>query len=351
MREHDTPLETAAELLLLLQAYTHVTGDILPATELAERLERLAAYLLWTDREGNGFASTGVPDTTEEGGAPIQIARKRTYPAMIRLAALRAAGGLLEKVGWHEEARRFEQAAEDGARDVDRQAWLDDHYATSADRSAVGIVDARTGDALAFEDMPGWDAYSILTGDGMLLPAMIGQPLLLDRQRLAADIYNAMRECVTPYGCSRNSAEPSWVSIGQNLWRDLLGQYLGMDWPPFLSQRYWDLQVVGNTHDQTRGFVDSYITDDRGFSPRGAVTIGYLLAQPRLVIDRLAPGGERISVEPVKTTPQRWPLFALADWRAGKIPICVVDLNGRVSIEGETDPIIIRGSGEAQVIG
>ncbi|NJL30768.1 MAG: hypothetical protein HC898_03580 [Phycisphaerales bacterium] len=34
----------------------------------------------------------------------------------------------------------------------------------------------------------------------------------------------------------------------------------------------------------------------------------------------------------------------LADWKAGKIPICVVDRQGKVTIEGQIDPIIVRSS-------
>lgn len=71
------------------------------------------------------------------------------------------------------------------------------------------------------------------------------------------------------------------------------------------------------------------------------------------MIDRLAPGGRLLSVEPDLTRPQRWLLLALADWRAGRIPTCVVSPDGHVAIEGQTDPIIIRGQamGDADMIG
>jgi hypothetical protein len=49
----------------------------------------------------------------------------------------------------------------------------------------------------------------------------------------------------------------------------------------------------------------------------------------------------------------RCPLLPLADWKAHKIPVCVVDLHGNVTIECETDPVIIHGprSAAASVIG
>ena len=108
------------------------------------------------------------------------------------------------------------------------------------------------------------------------------------------------------------------------------------------AQRYWDLQVMSNTYQQSLGFTDTYITNDCFFSPSGVTSFGYLLGYPRLVIDRLAAGGDRISVDPDRNSAQRWPLLPLADWKGGKIPICVVDESGRVMIEGESDPIIIH---------
>ena len=71
--------------------------------------------------------------------------------------------------------------------------------------------------------------------------------------------------------------------------------------------------------------------------------MGYLLGYPRLIIDRLdtsRPGG-RFTVCPDRHYKQRWPLLPLANWKAGKVPICVVDKHGKVSIEGETDPIVV----------
>jgi hypothetical protein len=103
------------------------------------------------------------------------------------------------------------------------------------------------------------------------------------------------------------------------------------------------MQIAANTGDQSCGFIDTYIYNNLSFYPRGATAMGYLMAGPRLVMDRLAAGGSRISVEPDRTFPQRWPLLPLADWRAGKIPVCVVDPDGNVLIENEMDPVIVRG--------
>ena len=46
-------------------------------------------------------------------------------------------------------------------------------------------------------------------------------------------------------------------------------------------------------------------------------------------------------LDPPRGRPDRWPLLPLADWAAGKIPICVTHEDGRVTIEGEIEPVKI----------
>ena len=106
-----------------------------------------------------------------------------------------------------------------------------------------------------------------------------------------------------------------------------------------------------NTGEQSLGFTDNYIDESLSFSPRGIVAIGAMLAYPRLIIDRLAPGGASISVDPDRHFNQRWPLLPLADWAAGKIPVCVVH-DGLVHIENDSDPVFVRGEqSDGAVIG
>ena len=102
--------------------------------------------------------------------------------------------------------------------------------------------------------MPGWDAYSIYTGNGLLLPAMIGQPMLLEADRLKHDLIHSARETIGPYGCGHSSDEPENVWISQNLWRDHLLRYLGSGDKAW-AQRYWDLQVMSNTGHQSLGVL------------------------------------------------------------------------------------------------
>ncbi len=343
--DHDMPVEENADFLLLLQAHAHWTGDLSIVRKCADAVEKVVVYLLWTDRDGSGFPSEGGANTIDDGSATMQYARKQTYLAMKRVAALRAGADLLERIGRRELSDQCERAVNLSVERIESKAWNLDHYAICVDKSATGLMDVHSGQALPYVQLPGWDGYSIFTGNGLLLQAMIGQPPPFDLRRLQDDLTNALRETLSPYGCEHSSVDTGNIWISQNLWRDHLSRYLGLR-RPSLTQRYWDLQVMSNVGAQSLGYTDSYVHNALAFSPRGVTSLGYFLGEPRLTIDRLAPGGQRIAVEPERSYPHRWPLLALADWKAGRIPICVVDQNGKVQIECETDPVIIRG-GEA----
>ena len=350
--QHDMPIEENANYLLLLQAYTYHSADLAVLRKHAGFVERLAKYLLWTDRDGSGFPSEGTANTIDDAAPATQYARKQTYLAIKRMAALQAAGDLLERIGNKELARVCVKAVDAATPRIEQEAWLGDHFAVCVERSGLGVNDAWTGKPLSDDVLAGWDAYSIYTANGLVLPLLSGHNFALDLAKLQADLVNAARETLGRYGCGHTSNEIDNVWVSQNIWRDLAARYLNARVPNY-ADYYWDLQAMSNTHRQSLGFSDTYINNHLCFYPRGIACIGWFFARPRLIIDRLAPGGARISVEPDTHQPQRWPLLALADWKAGKIPVCVVDVRGKVSIEGEIDPVIIRSgpAGKVKAIG
>ena len=340
---HPMEVEENCNFLLLLQAYCHWTGDLTPARHHVDLVHRLARYLLWSDVDRSGFPSEGVANTIDDASPATQFARKQTYLAVKRAAALRAAADLLARAGRKADADAYEKRCDGDVKLIERAAWLGDHYAVCVDRSALGMTDVWTGKPLTSDTIDGWDAVSIYTGNGLLLPWMVGQPPLLLPDRLVSDLIAGYRECLGRYGCGHTSAEPENVWVSQNLWRDMLATYAGRNGPA-LCDHYWDLQVMSNTHDVSKGFIDTYINNNLCFYPRGITAIGLFMAGPRLIIDRLAAGGAYITVEPDRSFRQRWPLLPLADWKAGKVPVCVVDTGGAVTIEGAIDPVIIHGA-------
>ncbi|MEX0774468.1 MAG: DUF4965 domain-containing protein [Phycisphaeraceae bacterium] len=338
---HDMPVEENSNYLLMLQAYAHWTGDASLIKPHADLIERLVKYLIWTDRDDSGFPSEGVANTIDDASPATQYARRQTYLAIKRVAALHAAADLLERADRSELAQKCVGVAGTAAASIQRLAWLGDHFAVCIDQTTEDMVDVWSGKPLPYRELTGWDGYSIYTANGLLLPLLIDRPCPLDVEKLRADLTNATREAQGRYGCGHTSFEVDNVWVSQNLWRDHLGRYLDARLP-MMAHHYWDLQVMSNTHDQSHGFIDTYVNNNLAFYPRGITCLGWALAEPRLVIDRLAAGGERITVEPDTHWPQRWPLLALADWKAGKVPVCVVDAKGNVTIEGQIDPVVIR---------
>ncbi len=343
---HDMPVEENCNYLLMLQAYSHWTGDTSLIQPLSEFVAALARYLIWTDRDGSGFPSHGTANTIDDASPAVQYARRQTYLAVKRVAALRAAADLLTRAQQSELAQKCKATAQEATAKIEAAAWLGDHYAVCIDRTTEDVVDAWTGQPLPYDTLGGWDAFSIYTANGLLLPLMIDQRHPFDGQRIVADLVNAARETLGRYGCGHTSSETENVWISQNLWRDHTGIYLGAKLPAF-NQYYWDLELMSNTHEQSLGFIDTYINNNLSHYPRGITSIGWFTAEPRLIMDRLAEDGPRITVEPDTHRPQRWPLLALADWKAGKIPVCVVDGRGKVTIEGKIDRVVIRAGGAA----
>jgi hypothetical protein len=335
---HDMPVEDAANFVLMLQAHCHWTGDTTLAHRYTIQIEKIANYLLWVDRDHSGFASEGVVNALIDAGPELHYARKGTYLAVKRVLGLAACADLLEQVVKKEASAKFKREAMSAAQRIESEAWIGDHFVVCTDPTDSALSHPRTGDVFTSEKLPGCDAYSIYTSNACLLPLMTHQSTFLNPDRLRTDLLNGVRETLGPYGCSHTSEEADRVWVSQNLWRDITARYLdivALPWTP----NYWELQVVANTGQQSQGASDTYFTNSHVFSPRLIDSIGLLTAYPRLVIDRLAKHGPLIKVNPDGHYPQRWPLFALADWRAGKIPVCVVTHDGHVMIEGEIDPV------------
>lgn len=335
--KHPSPAEQNADFLALLQTYAHWTGDTKLIQEHHELITGLGRYLDWTDRDHSGFPSVGHTSTHTSRYAPgFRASPKQTYLAIKRIVGLRAAADLLQHAGNADvapHAKRFDEEADKAANRVARDAWAGDHLAVCVDPAleSEGEASAR-------------GIYCIYNLNGELLPYMVGRPTAMPRDVIATDIYAAQRETKRRYGNCNTSVETDHLRISQNLWRDMLARYLQLQGPSSASH-YWDMQVMANTHRQSKGFVDAYITDNLAHYPRGITTLGYFLATPQIVIDKLAPGatGTYITIDPDRRMMARWPLLPLADWKAGKVPIAVVDSRGQVALEGEIDPVIIHG--------
>ena len=334
-------LETHTRFLLLCQAYCRWSGDQRMAEARVELFQWLSNRL-------------------QEHDPPRQ-----TRLAVLRLAGLAAAVDLLSLTGEHDEP--LEQRVADDTRALEAAAWRLDHYTLRVTPPGLidgGSLDAYTGFHTAHALTASTtasntsDPYAVNTFTPLLLPHLVGQPPLLDPDHVKIDLASTLRETWARYGCSILSTDWDHIRLSTNLWRDHLATYHNVE--HLSAQPYWDLQTMSNTGPNRFGYIDTYITGGRSHDPRGVAAFGYLLAGPRLVMDRLCPSpsavlrpGEArnfrtgrstyLTVNPERTRHARWPLLPLADWRAGKVPVCVVHARGNVTIECPIDPIVIHG--------
>ena len=101
-----------------------------------------------------------------------------------------------------------------------------------------------------------------------------------------------------------------------------------------MANRYWDFLKFENTRPEGRCFIDTYISNNLCYYPRGITSLGILMAALAMRLDRVA--GE-LRFSPVRV-PCRMPLTALADWDNEHIPWadCVIE-NGQVVIRVHGD--------------
>jgi hypothetical protein len=138
---------------------------------------------------------------------------------------------------------------------------------------------------------------------------------------MTSDVVSATRRALIEYGCTHSSADTSNLWVSQNLWRDFVAAYLGVDQLD-MAARYWAFQLYENTVGRGGAFIDTYGWNTLNFYPRGVTSIGLLAAAAGLSVDRVS---RRVALNPVRA-PLRVPLLPLADWEAGAVPWLEVTL-------------------------
>lgn len=332
---HAMPVEENANFLLLLYAHGTWWGRRTLFRTYNELNKALAEYLLWADSTGNGFPDRGTANTIDDATPAVQYGRDNVYLGVKRLAALHAAGRMFEHVGEVALARQCRDEVRKAVRTLNA-GWLGDHWGVCLDKSAKGLRDCWTGKPLGYRVLPGWDAYSLYTTNGLVYLLMIDDlPPGLDRERLRQDVVSAWRASLTAYGCGHSSRDRENLWVSMNVWRDLAAGYLGED----LSancQRYWNQQLFANGGgaEKPNCFTETSLTNNLVWYPRGAAAFALPLAAARLVVDGAA---KRASASPIAAG--RWPLLPLADWRRGKIPVAVTERDRRrrlcTTVEGK----------------
>ena len=287
-------------------------------------------YNLRADTTGDGVPNTGTANTVDDGSAAVQYSKEQTYLAVKAMSALVATGQIARHHDDAALARRCRTQAKRIARTLDR-AWLGDHFPVCLDPSAEGIVDSWSGKPLPYKQLPGWDAYTLYSGNGLALLLMAGVDPGVNLDRFRTDVVESARNSLCEYGCFHSSTDRSNLWVSQNLWRDMVAGYLGEDLF-HLADRYWAFEVFENTTGRGGCFIDTYGNNWLSYYPRGTAILGYPYAMAGVVIDRAS---RTVHCRPARV-PSRVPLLTLADWRRGRIPYLNVRVvNGRVRAELE----------------
>lgn len=311
---HPMEVEENSNWLLLLYAHGQWTGREQLYERYASINRNLVEYLLWTDQSGNGFPDQGTANTIDDATPAVQYGRDQTYLGVKRLAALHAAGRMLSSVGDEELAERCRREVDEAIATLEA-GWLGDHYPVCLDRTTTGLVDCWTGQPLPYDELPGWDAYSLYTTNGLLYLFMIDDlPLGLDRERLRLDALSAWRASLTEFGCTHSSADPDHLWVSMNLWRDQAAAYLGEDLLG-TAERYWAMEVAANAGTEAKCFVDTNYTNNLCFYPRGIASLGAVWAAAGLTVNAV---DQVLTIDPPGRC--RVPLLTHVDWAGLRAP-------------------------------
>lgn len=323
---HDMEVEENTNFILLLHALWRWTGRDEMVRRHEELLSRLTRYVIAADTTGNGFPDQGVANTIDDAAASVQFAREQTYLGVKSICAARAAADLARRLGDEQLPRECDEFAARATATLERDAWLGDHYAVCLDKDAGGVRDVWSGQEMGGGLVEGWDAYSIYTANGLLLPLMAGLETGLNFDRLRQDVSEALDRARCEYGCTHSSYDHGNLWISQNLWRDFVAAYLGLD---LLNEfeRYWAFEVQQNRGEPGHCFVDTYGWNCLEYYPRGVTAVGLMMASLGLVVDRPA---KRVRLQPVRV-PWKMPLLPFVDWQRRLVPRVEYHLeNGRV---------------------
>jgi hypothetical protein len=319
---HMMPVEENANFLLMLYAHGKWWGREKLWKKYGDLSRQLVEYLLWTDTTGNGFPDRGAANTIDDATPAVQYGRDNVYLGIKRLAALHAAGRMFDDIGDTSLARKCRKEVRTAVKTLN-EGWLGDHWGVCLDKSAEGLVDCWTRKPLPYKTLPGWDAYSLYTTNGLLYLMMVDDlPKGLDPERLKSDVINATRESMTPYGCSHSSTDSRNMWVSMNVWRDAAAGYLGEDMLAN-AERYWAWQMFANGPgaEKPNCFCETSLTNNLVWYPRNTAIFGLTISTPRLTMT--GKKDEEAAIAPIRSG--RWPLLPLADWTKGVVPIAVAD--------------------------
>lgn len=315
---HHMPVEQSCNLILLTYVIWRMRGYLKWRDHLPEMI-KIVNYLLNSDTTGNGYPNIGVANTVDDGDATVQYAKEQTYLAVKVLAALSAFTALTAELpvskGSKSLLARISEMTARIKNTMEKEAWVGDHYAVCLPQSGKDLYDVWTGKQLDSGELFGWDAYSLYTANGLLWLLATGLKPDLDYNRLITDLQKSMKKSLTLFGCTHSNVDRSNVWLSQNMWRDQIAAYLGIDYSS-MSERYWRFLEWENTQGRGGCFVDTYGWNWLSYYPRGITAFGTLAASIGMQVNIQQ---QTIELFPIHC-PCKFPLVIVADWQNGMVP-------------------------------
>ncbi len=326
---HHMPVEESCNLLLLIYAMWRFR-NYQKWKQYLPQLVKVVEYLVTTDTTGNGFPNLGVENTVDDAAASVQYAKEQTYLGVKTLSSLTAFMELVKNLPESESLQSLVEKSQNMIgkikKTMESVAWLGDHYAVCLPQSTEGLRDTWTGKEVKGNNLNGWDAYSLYTTNGLLFLLATGLKPELNYERLLVDLRNSLEKSLTSYGCTHSSVDQSNIWLSQNIWRDQIASYLGIDLLD-MTERYWKFLEWENTQGRGGCYVDTYGWNWLSYYPRGITSIGILASSIGLQVN-----AEKMEVKlsPIRL-PCRFPITILADWKNSFIPWieCWVE-NGKI---------------------
>ena len=323
---HDMPVEENTNFILLTYALWKFTGRKRVIRENFPVIRTLAEYIVNADTTGNGFPNIGTANTIDDATPAVQSAGEQVYLGVKAYCAAKAAAAMARDLGEEPLALRAEKLCKRIRTTLHRHGWRGDHYGVTLLPEGSEAVDMLSREK---HRLRGASAYSLYTANGTLYLLATDTQLALDPERLKKDIQSALIASKTEYGCTHSSADKGNVWISQNVWRDLVAAYLGIDLTE-MADRYWAFELFENTQGRGACFVDTYGWNFLRYYPRGAVTFGLLYALGGVRTDR---PGRKLALRPLRI-PCRIPILGFADWKGGRIPWAEFSMkDGQVACE------------------
>ncbi len=266
---HDMPVEENTNWLLMAYSYWKQQGDAAFITDQAINIRQYAEFILACDTDGDGMPDVNTANTIDQGSPSVQTARNQTYLGIKSLTALQAAMEMAQ--AWPVPDAGLLEACRERIvlinHTLQNRSWMGDHFRV-CDDPGVSAEEA--------------EAYSLYASNGMLWVLSSSLNAGLDQvnlEHLRTDLASADTETMRLYGNVHSSVnnENEWVS--QNIWRDAIALYLGVeDWGEGQSERvtnYWNLEKLFATR-ENGSFWDAmdYYGDYRFNGASEAISLG-----------------------------------------------------------------------------